>query len=159
MLISLVAAMAHNRVIGRGGELPWRLPGDLWRFKRLTLGHTLLLGHATFAAIGRPLPGRTSYVLSRTAGLELPGCRVFASVDAALFAAEAAGEDELFVCGGEAIYRQLLPRCDRIYLTELERAVDGDRRFPEFEPAQFRRVRHLRLVDREPLYFSLWQRR
>ncbi len=158
MLISLIVAMATNRCIGQDGQLPWDLPEDLQRFKQLTMGHSLLMGRKTYASIGRALPGRTSYILSRTAGFDAPGCQTFSEIDAALDAARAAGESELFICGGEELYRQTLPICDRIYLTELEREIEGDRFFPGIPAEQFRRVRYLRLFDTEPCFFSVFER-
>ena len=128
MLISLIVAMARNRVIGRNGQLPWQLPGDLQRFKRLTMGHHLLMGRNTFAAIGRPLPGRRTIVLSRNPALRCPGCTVVGNLQDAL--ALARGEDELFVCGGADIYRQTLPLAQRLYLTEIDLTVPGDSYFP-----------------------------
>ncbi|WP_156826913.1 dihydrofolate reductase [Geopsychrobacter electrodiphilus] len=159
LLISIIVAMARNRCIGRDGRLPWHLSGDLQRFKQLTMGHSLLMGRKTFESIGRPLPGRTSYVLSRDAAFNAPGCHAFGDISAALVAAEAAGENELFVCGGEEIYRQMLPRCGRIYLTELEREVTGDAYFPPLPAEQFQRVRRVTLVEDETYTFSVYERR
>ncbi len=158
MLISLIVAMAKNRCIGRDGQLPWHLPGDLQRFKQLTMGHSLLMGRKTYESIGRPLPGRTSYVLSRTPGFVALGCQIVDELETALSHAVAAGETELFVCGGEDLYRQALPLCDRISLTELEREVEGDCFFPEIPEKQFRRVRCLRVADSEPCLFSVYER-
>ncbi len=159
MLISLIVAMAANRCIGRDGRLPWQLPEDLQRFKQLTMGHSLLMGRKTFESIGRPLPGRTSYVLSRTPGFSIQGCRVVSDLEHAIDAAERAGENELFICGGEDVYRQALPLCERIYLTQLEREVEGDRFFPEVPEDQFQRVRHLRICAGEDWQFSVLQRK
>lgn len=143
MKISLIAAMARNRVIGRDNRLPWRLPADLRRFKELTLGHTLLVGRRTFESIGRPLPGRKMLVVSRREGYAPEGVRVARSVQEALDLAREAGEAELFVGGGAEIYRQTLPVADRLHLTRIEEDVPGDAYFPEFDEAQWR------LVDRE----------
>lgn len=157
MLISLIAAMATNRCIGQDGQLPWDLPEDLQRFKQLTMGHSLLMGRKTFESIGRPLPGRTTYILSRAAGFVAEGCLVCNNLGAAIATAAATGETELFVCGGEDIYRQALPLCERIYLTELERVVEGDRFFPEIPPVQFERAQHL--CSEEQWQFSVLQRK
>lgn len=158
MLISIIVAMARNRCIGRDGRLPWHLPGDLQRFKQLTMGHSLLMGRKTYESIGRPLPGRTSYVVSRTPGFFAAGCQTFTDIGAAVEAACTAGESELFVCGGAEIYRQTLPLCQRIYLTELERKVVGDAFFPEIQEVGFQRIEHLLLLDTEPYLFSLYER-
>ncbi|HEX6864402.1 MAG TPA: dihydrofolate reductase, partial [Thermoanaerobaculia bacterium] len=114
MKISLIAALARNRVIGRDNRLPWRLPPDLRRFKQLTMGHTLLVGRKTFESIGRPLPGRSMLVVSRQEGYSPEGVRVARSVQEALDLARAGGETELFVAGGAEIYRQTLPVADRL---------------------------------------------
>ena len=159
MLISLIVAMAANRCIGRDGKLPWHLLDDLQRFRQLTMGHSLLMGRKTFESIGRPLPGRTSYVLSRTPGFAAPGCHTVNELHTAIEAAESAGETELFICGGEEIYRLALPLCERIYLTELAREVTGDRFFPEVPLNQFDRIRHLHLCAAEQWQFSVLQRK
>jgi dihydrofolate reductase len=143
MKISLIAAMARNRVIGRDNRLPWRLPPDLKRFKELTMGHTLLLGRKTFESIGRPLPGRTMLVVSRQTGYSPDGVQVAHSVEEALDRAREAGESELFVAGGAEIYRQTLPVADRLHLTRIEEDFSGDVCFPEYDESQWT------LVDRE----------
>lgn len=158
MLISLIVAMAKNRCIGRDGQLPWHLPVDLQRFKQLTMGHSLLMGRKTYESIGRPLPGRTSYILSRTPEFSASGCRTVSDLNMAIATAESAGETELFICGGEEIYRQTLALCDRIYLTELDREVDGDCFFPQIPIIEFRCVRNLQGCDAEPYFFSVFER-
>jgi len=133
--LSLVVAMDRNRVIGRGGDLPWRLPDDLKQFKQTTLGHTILMGRRTWDSLGRPLPGRDNWVLSRSSEFSPQGARVFASLDDALAAFEG---DELMVIGGGELYKQALPRARRLYLTEVDTEVaDGDTWFPAFDPADF----------------------
>ncbi len=125
-----VAAMARNRVIGAQGRIPWHEPDDLRWFKALTTGGTLLMGRVTFDSIGRPLPGRTTIVLSRREGLQIPGVQVIRDLSG-LRACQTTGE--IFVVGGAEIYRVALPCCRDLYLTELKRDVEGDRRFPLFE--------------------------
>jgi dihydrofolate reductase len=133
MILSVVAAVAENGVIGRGNRLPWRLPLDLRRFKELTWGHPLIMGRLTFESIGRPLPGRVSVVLSRDAGWDPPPgvrrARTFAEALASCGEAE-----EAFVVGGEAVYRLALPLAHRLHLTLVHGEVDGDRHFPSFSP-------------------------
>jgi dihydrofolate reductase len=139
---SIIAAVAANGVIGAGNQIPWRLPPDLKRFKALTLGHCLLMGRKTFESIGRPLPGRTTIVITRHDYAAPEGVLVARSVDEAL--ALASG-DEVFIAGGAEIYRAMLPLTDRIYLTRLEREFPGDVFFPEIDWAQWRvreRERH-----------------
>lgn len=129
MIVSLIAAMAENRVIGRGNAIPWRLPEDLRRFKALTMGHPLIMGRRTFESIGRPLPGRRCIVLSRTAP-PLPGLEVARTLPAALDLVSAA--DEAFVAGGGMVYQEAFPHASRIYLTVVHAAFEGDTYFPRF---------------------------
>ena len=133
--LSLIVAMAANGVIGRGGDLPWRLPADLARFRRITMGHVLLMGRRTYESIGRPLPGRTSLVLTRQPSFRPPGVLVASNLDQAL--AQVADRDEVFVIGGADIYRQTLPRVERLYVTRVLADVDGDVYFPEFDFGQW----------------------
>ncbi len=137
MRISLIVAVADNGVIGREGELPWRLPADLRRFKRLTLGHHLLVGRKTFESIGRPLPGRQMVVLSRSTDYRPEQVAVVPSLEAALELARSAGEEELFVGGGEQIYRLALPRVERIYRTRVHAEVEGDAFFPSLQAGEW----------------------
>ncbi len=135
--ICLVAAMARNGVIGREGSLPWRLPGDLRRFKSLTFGHPVIMGRKTCDSIrsvlGGPLPGRTNIVLSRGPDFGAPGCLVAASMAAAVrLAGLAPGGEDCFVIGGGEIYRLALPLATRLELTEIDAEVEGDVYFPLF---------------------------
>lgn len=133
--VSIVAALARNRVIGRDSRMPWHLPEDLKRFKQLTRGHAVIMGRRTFdaiiAAAGRPLPDRDNIVVTRSPVWIRPGCRATNSLDAALAAAQASAE--AFVIGGAEIYALALPRAQRLYLTEIERDFDGDTFFPGFD--------------------------
>ena len=139
MRIGLVAALARNGVIGREGDLPWRLPDDLAHFKAITVGKPVVMGRRTYESIGRPLPSRLNLVLSRSAR-EIPGCTVVRSVDEAIARAEAAGAHELWVIGGEAVYAAFLPRADVLELTHVDAEVEGDARFPRFEREAWREV-------------------
>ncbi|MFP4493757.1 MAG: dihydrofolate reductase [Puniceicoccaceae bacterium] len=127
-----VAAMARNRVIGRGGRLPWHLPGDLRFFRELTTGGTVLMGRKTHASIGRPLPGRRNLVMSRSRP-RIPGVEVFGAIDEA--AATVPPGAPLFVIGGSEIYRQTLDRWDEVYLTRVAGDFEGDAFLPPFEEA------------------------
>ncbi|HKO54683.1 MAG TPA: dihydrofolate reductase [Thermoanaerobaculia bacterium] len=131
MRISIIAALAANGVIGRGNRLPWRLSADLKRFKALTMGHHLVMGRKTFASIGRPLPGRTTIVITRDEGFRADGVEVAHSLEEAL--ALAGNDDEVFIAGGAEVYRQALHVADRMYLTRVHSDVEGDVTFPEFD--------------------------
>jgi len=134
----MIVAAATNNVIGLRGELPWRMPDDLKRFKRLTMGKPIVMGRATHEAIGRALPGRRNIVISRQPGYEAKGCDVFATPAAALAAAADSGADEIMIIGGGRIYRQLLPQTDRIYLTRVHATPEGDAFFPELDDGDWR---------------------
>lgn len=135
MIVSLVAAVADNGIIGRGGGLPWRLPNDLRFFKLLTLGHTVIMGRKTWDEIGKPLPNRRNIVVTRDKTREFPGAERAPYLGSAL--ALATAEDEVFVIGGGEIYRQALPMADRLYLTHVHATVEGDTRFPEWDAAHW----------------------
>lgn len=139
MRISIIVAISENNVIGRDGDLPWRLSTDLRRFKAVTMGHAMIMGRRTFDSIGRALPGRTSIVLSRNSDLQLPeGVLLANSWDAAL---KLAGQDdEVFVIGGAQLYSIALPHTDRLYLTRVAAQVDGDVQFPPWEPKQWKLI-------------------
>jgi dihydrofolate reductase len=124
-----IAAMSLNRVIGRGNQIPWRLPEDFKWFKRTTTGHVVVMGRKTFESIGKPLPNRETIIVSR-AGYHYPGVRTVSSLDQIHPEAD---RREIFICGGAQIYQQALPRCSDIYLTLVNREVDGDTFFPPFE--------------------------
>ena len=150
MFVSLIVAMSENRVIGRDGALPWRLPDDLARFKRLTMGHAVIMGRTTYESIGRPLPGRRNVVLSRR-GVAVPGTCVFVSLDKAL-GALAPEHDHAFVIGGQELYQAALPVADRIYLTLIHRTIAGDTFFPAISDGQF--IEHARERVEHPLPHS-----
>ena len=133
MIISLIAAVSDNGVIGLDGKIPWRLPADLKLFKQLTMDHTLILGRKTYQSIGRPLPGRKMVVLSRQTGFIAPGCLIVPSLEQALDTARANGETEAFIGGGAVVYAQALPLADRIYLSRVHAVVAGDTFFPAFD--------------------------
>ncbi len=131
-----IAAMSENRVIGDSGRIPWHLPADFRWFRQVTLGGILVMGRKTFESIGKPLPGRQTSVLSRSA-VPIPGVRVFPGVDSLLEALRA-DPRPAWVCGGAEIYRLLLPRCSDLFLTRVPVTVGGDAFFPPFEAEFFR---------------------
>jgi len=153
-MISIITAMDENRVIGRANALPWRLPNDLRRFRRLTTGHAVIMGRRNYESIGRPLPERRNIVITRQPGYSAPGCQVVHSLEQAL---AAAGEDpEIFIIGGAEIYAQALPRAARLYLTLVHAAVAGDVRFPPFDQGEWREIERERheADDRHPYPYS-----
>jgi dihydrofolate reductase len=128
MLISMIVAMGSNRVIGQANQLPWQLPADLTYFKRTTMGKAVIMGRKTYETIGRPLPGRKNIILTRDESYQAGGCLVVHSVESAL---QAAGEGEVMIIGGGQIYPQFLPLAERIYMTHIDSAFEGDTFFPE----------------------------
>lgn len=151
--ITLIVAVAKNRVIGRDNALPWRLPEDLKHFKAITLGHPIIMGRKTWASIGRPLPGRTNIVVSRSPDRIAPEVTVVCSLQEAINAAAATGTDEVFVIGGAEIYRQALPLAHRLQLTEIDQDYPGDVFFPELDQREWIEVmRESHHLANEPDY-------
>lgn len=136
MIISLIVAVARNHVIGNRNALPWHLPADLKYFKRLTLGKPIIMGRKTFESIGRPLPGRMNIIITHERNYQATGCTVVHSIDDALTAAQ--GNEEIMVIGGAKLFEQILPRADRIYLTEIAEDFAGDAFFPVLNPNEWR---------------------
>lgn len=130
MKLTLIAAMAQNRVIGRAGDLPWHLPDDLKHFKKLTRGHHVIMGRKTYESMEKPLPGRTNIVVTRSENYRAPGCMVSQSLRHAIQKAE--NDSQPFIIGGGDIYQQALPYADRIELTLIHTEVKGDTFFPDF---------------------------
>jgi dihydrofolate reductase len=142
MRVSIIVAVAENGVIGRDGKLPWHLSADLKRFKRLTMGHTIIMGRRTWESIGRPLPGRRTIVVSRQPDYRIDAVDVTTAVslDDALQLAAASGDDEAFVVGGAELYREGLLRADRLHVTRVRANVEGDTRFPAVQWNQWQFV-------------------
>jgi len=147
MIFSIIAAMAENRVIGRNNKMPWDLPLDRRRFHSITRGHPVIMGRKTFESIGRPLSGRTNIVLTRREDYAAPGCVIVHDLKSAF--STGTGADEVFVCGGEDIFRQTIALVDRIYLTVIHRLVEGDAFFPEI-PSVFTEVGREEVLDVMP---------
>ena len=129
--ISIIVAMAQNRTIGVNNTLPWRCPEDLRHFKALTMGHHMIMGRKTFESIGRPLPGRTTVVVTRDRELNIEGCLVAHSLPDAL--AACSNDSQIFIVGGAEIYAQAMPLVDTLYITEIQQDVTGDAHFPYFD--------------------------
>ena len=135
-MISLIVAMANNRVIGANGSIPWHLPAELKWFKTITMGHHMIMGRNTWESIGRILPGRTTVVVSRQPAYEVPGAIVARSFGEAVAACK--DDDEIFVIGGAQLYEASLPVADRIYLTEVDADVKGDTFMPALDMTEWR---------------------
>ena len=136
MILSLIAALGKNRVIGDHNTLPWHLPADLKRFKELTAGHTVIMGRKTYESIGRPLPKRRNIIITRQADLKIPGCEIADSLENAIKLV--ADEKEVFIIGGAQIFEQSLGKADRMYLTFVDHDFPGDAYFPEYDTSQWR---------------------
>ena len=160
-IISLIWAMARTGVIGKNNTLPWRLPADLRQFRRLTTGHHIIMGRKNYEDIAKPLPGRTNIVVTHQAGYAAPGCIVVHTVEQALKAAEQ--DTEIFIIGGAEIYRQMLDRAQRLYITEIDADIAGDVYFPDFDRSAWHetsRVSHMPDVHNPyPYCFILLERR
>ncbi len=136
--ISIIVAMAKNRVIGRDNDMPWHLPADLQHFKKTTLDKPIIMGRKTYESIGRPLPKRHNIIISRNADYSVEGCDVVGSFEEAI---KIAGDvDELFIIGGGFLYEQTIDKADRLYLTFIDLDVEGDTLFPEYEHLALRKI-------------------
>lgn len=131
-IISIIVAHSNNMAIGKANNLPWRFPDDLKRFKKLTIGHPIIMGRVTYQSISKPLPDRTNIVITRDTNLEIAGCVVVNSVDEAIRKAKEIDKEEIFIIGGAKIYKESLPLTDRLYITVVDMDVDGDAFFPEY---------------------------
>jgi dihydrofolate reductase len=136
--LSLVVAMAKNRVIGADNRIPWHVPGEQSLFKRLTMGHHIVMGRKTYESIGRLLPGRTTVIVTRQRDYVVPGAIIAHSLHDAINAA--ARDDEIFVIGGAELFREALPIADRIHLSVVEVEPEGDTFMPDFNPSQWNEI-------------------
>jgi len=161
MIVTIIAAMSENRVIGRAGSLPWRLPADLKRFKSLTVGHTVIMGRKTFESIGRPLPDRRSIVVTRNPQYRAEGVLVVLCLEDAL--QQVADDEQVFIIGGGELYRHALPVADRLELTIVHAEVEGDTSFPELDMKDWKLIgeEHHEADDRHayPFTFQTYERR
>lgn len=130
MIISMIAAMADNRIIGKDNQMPWHLPADFAWFKRCTMGKPVVMGRKTYESIGRPLPGRLNIVISRDETLKIEGATTVTSIEQALDVAD--DVEEVMIIGGGAIYASCLPMANKLYVTHIEAAIDGDTQFPDW---------------------------
>lgn len=174
-MISFIAALTKDRVIGHNGQLPWHLPADLKHFKALTLGKTVVMGRRTFDSIGHPLPDRENWILSRNTALRIPGCKMFyrfedlwtALEPFSLFVRKPEGErrcctTEIAVIGGAELFHSLLPLADKLYLTQVDAAIPGDTHFPAWSKVEWQRTAaEARPADDQNPYactFETWER-
>ena len=138
MKISAIVAMGNNRVIGVDNKMPWHLPSDLRYFKQITMGHPMIMGRKCFDSIGKPLPGRTTIVLSRNESLSIGGCVMKSSLQEALGFAKNLNTDEIFIVGGAEIYNLSKPMWTKIYVTHVDVSIKGDTFFPEIDLSDWR---------------------
>jgi dihydrofolate reductase len=138
MTVSIVVAIAENNAIGKNNELLWYLPTDLKHFKQITNGHPIIMGRKTFDSIGKPLPNRRNIVITRSAGLEIPGAEVCHTLAEAIALCKA--EKEVFIVGGAEIYRQAINNTDKIYLTRVHAQYEADAFFPEIDQKEWKEV-------------------
>lgn len=164
--LSIIVAMANQRVIGVDNTLPWRLSADLKRFKAITMGKPIIMGRKTWDSIGRPLPGRLNIVITRDQNLHLDGAEVAHSLDAAIVLAENENSDEIMIMGGANIYEQALPLASKLYLTLIDLSVQGDAWFPEWQSHDWQQqhIEHHHQVEMEnqvafDYRFENWVRR
>ncbi|MEC0252619.1 dihydrofolate reductase DfrA [Bacillus halotolerans] len=137
-MISFIFAMDANRLIGKDNDLPWHLPNDLAYFKKITSGHSIIMGRKTYESIGRPLPNRKNIVVTSAHDSEFPGCTVVSSIEDVL--QTTSDTEECFVIGGAQLYTALFPYADRLYMTKIHHRFDGDRYFPEFDESKWKLV-------------------
>ena len=163
MLISLIAAVAENGVIGQDNELVWRLPDDFKYFKQTTSHHPVLMGRKTFESLGKPLPNRLNVVITRNSDYQPEGVLVVDSLEKAIEEARKTGIFEAFVIGGAEIYRQAISSADRLYLTEVNASFEGDVRFPDFDKSEWQEIsrRHHPVDERHAVAFDfvIWERK
>ena len=158
MIISLIVAAANNGTIGLNNDLPWRLPADLKHFKKITTGHHIVMGRKTYESIGRPLPNRTSVVITRNASFEAEGCKVVHSLSEAIQFVKQSTEEEAFLIGGAQLYELALAEkvVDKIYLTEVDAEVQGDTFFPKLATTEWKEVNRMEHAadEKNPFAYS-----
>jgi len=143
MLKSIIVAKSENHVIGQNNRLPWYLPKDLQHFKRITMGHHVIMGRKTFESIEKPLPGRNLIIITRNPNYQAAGGTIVQSINEALTVAEQAGETEVFIAGGATIYQATLALADKIYLTEIKAQIEGDTFFPVISSSEWEEIKRI----------------
>jgi len=157
MLISLIVAMASNRVIGHQGDIPWKIPGEQKMFKEITLGHVVVMGRKTYESMGRPLPGRTNIMVTRQTDYQAPGCIIAQDLDGAIKSIPT-DESEAFIIGGGQLYHEALSMTGRIYLTVIPREIPGDTYFPKIPEDDFEITKSEFIDGVEPYHFYIYER-
>lgn len=157
MKTSIIVAIGKNREIGCNNQLLWHLPEDLKNFKRITKGHHILMGRKTFESIGKPLPNRTTIILTRDKNYHVEGCYTVHSLEDGVKLAESRGEDELLICGGANVYAQAVEVANRIYLTEVDWEGEADTYFPDFDRSKWEIVetKTMPLSEKNPLAWEM----
>jgi dihydrofolate reductase len=158
MRISLIAAMASNRVIGQQGSIPWHIPGEQKLFKQITLGHTVIMGRKTYESIGKPFPERFNIVVTRQKNYQAPGCSIAQSLDDALDKCPES-EDEVFICGGGQLYAESISISNRLYLSIINKEIPGDTYFPEFSADHFQEIHSETIEAAIPYSYTIFERR
>lgn len=155
-MIAIIAAYSRNRVIGRNGRIPWKIQGEQKRFRELTLGNVVIMGRRTYEEIGRPLPGRTTIVVSNTKTFRGDNCATASSLAEAV---QMAGEREVYIAGGARLYEEALPLAKTLYITEIDCFVEGDTYFPAFDETEFVKEQVARHEDETPYTYVTYTRK
>jgi dihydrofolate reductase/dihydrofolate reductase (trimethoprim resistance protein) len=156
-MLSIIVAISKNYCIGNGGKIPWKIPGEQKRFKELTTGNTVIMGRRTFAEIGRPLPNRKTVLVSNTYSWNDENCTTVGSFEEALRVSDPL-HNEVYVAGGAGIYRAALPYADRLYITFVDKEVDGDTFFPHFDEYGFEVVESIKFEGEVPYTYVTYER-
>lgn len=163
MIISLIVAAANNNAIGKNGQMPWHLPGDMKHFKNITWGMPVIMGRKTFESLGKALPGRKNIVITRQTNWNADGAVIVKNLEDALFVAKQTDAKEVFVIGGGEIYRLAFEKTKRIYLTRVKAEPEGDTFFPQLDPKEWRLVNQQdHDADEKNKYaysFQVWERK
>lgn len=155
-MISLIVAYTRNRVIGNKGQIPWRIKGEQRRFKELTTGNVVIMGRRSYEEIGRPLPNREMIIISTTKQFEGDNLRTVASLKEAL---ALAGDKEVYISGGAQVYEEALSLCEKLYITEIDAEIEGDRYFPEFDESQYEKEIVERVEGKIPYTYVTYTRK
>lgn len=151
-MLALIVAFSNNRVIGKNGKIPWNIDGEKKRFKELTTGNIIVMGRNTYEEIGFPLPNRETIVVSRTKNFDQEHCLTLKSLKEALEVSKKKwGEKDIFISGGESLYEEALPLVEKMYITEIDKEIEGDRYFPIFDESKFQKER-IKQVEGEISY-------